>query len=746
MNNNKLIQNVKKSQINQLESELNELTNLRREYELQLDNLIYDIKEYLKIKEQILSNVKQIKKEIGDSKKIKKDLEMFNLHIVAIIERMNKDKYFECTIEEYKQALEHKRKDFEEEEKNEREEISKLKKEVKVEINKILKNIKMTGGRKLDTSLKGINNAIIFKKTVVKYSPEANYDIIEKYYEMLKNFEAQKDIVGNTHEALNWIKKSETWLPNILNMNTLQNCKNELQQNFEFIEKSKQQIGIIDKKVREKEKNKQLEIEKIKRFEQVYEEKKKRIEEEKERISKIKSFDELKMTREEAMKFLNQEETSYMVIPIPENVMKKSELFNYFKEISIETDETKIDTVYQSDTLTGVINSNYGIKDEKRALLVKLNDISLENIARINSDGTMLLTKFEIPDSSILITHNENASMNEEFTVLTFDKETTTLKEEVKEFLKDDFTEDKNEYKDYSMFQNFEKKIYTEGEKNRIAEIIKVMHANYFKIANKKFILDGNEVILSDLLREVIGKTRIKDFLNMTSKDKQEISSTKIEEISANIDMYINDPKRSIEVIYKQLLQQYLKDNPKARAFYNDERNTKVKINGKIISMKPKLPQYNEELENRLFRKEEDKIYKEMKTAALCNKLAHLYDKQLKDKINKKNVTEFEINQLKRNTALMFNKKHKLIRRVIKKSQNKKDISIGEIDDKRGTGIAMDIPGYTTIVLHVGNDYDSIIRENVETYTYIDGKSTLKTKEVDRDNYITTGIMIRRSK
>ena len=131
MNNNKLIQNVKKSQINQLESELNELTNLKREYELQLDNLNYDIKEYLKIKEQILSNVKQIKKEIGDSKKIKKDLEMFNLHIVAIIERMNKDKYFECTIEEYKQALEHKRKDFEEEEKNEREEISKLKKEVK---------------------------------------------------------------------------------------------------------------------------------------------------------------------------------------------------------------------------------------------------------------------------------------------------------------------------------------------------------------------------------------------------------------------------------------------------------------------------------------------------------------------------------------------------------------------------------------------------------------------------------------
>ena len=105
MNNNKLIQNVKKSQINQLESELNELTNLKREYELQLDNLNYDIKEYLKIKEQILSNVKQIKKEIGDSKKIKKDLEMFNLHIVAIIERMNKDKYFECTIEEYKQAL-----------------------------------------------------------------------------------------------------------------------------------------------------------------------------------------------------------------------------------------------------------------------------------------------------------------------------------------------------------------------------------------------------------------------------------------------------------------------------------------------------------------------------------------------------------------------------------------------------------------------------------------------------------------
>lgn len=747
MNNKKLIQSTKKKQINQLENELNKLINLKREYELQLDSLNYDISQYLNLKEQILSNVKQIKKNIGDSKKIKTDLEMIKLHIISIIQRMNKDKYFECTMDEYMQALEHKSKEFEDEEKDKSKEVNILKKDVKIEVNKILENIEMTGGRKIDTSLKGISNAIIFKKTVIKYTHDVNYEIIEKYFEMLKELEGKKRIVSNTHEALNWIRKNESWLPQILSTSTLQNCENELQQNFELVENSKKQIGIIDKKIREKEKSKQLATEKLKRFEHEYRANKKRIEEETDRIRKIESFGELQMTREETMKFLNQKETSFMVIPIPEEIMNRSELFNYFKEINIETDDTMIDTFYQSDTLTGVINSNYNIKNEKRALLVKLNEISLENIARINNDGTMILTKFEIPDSSVLITLNNEEKINGDFTILTFDKEETTLKEKVQEFLQDDFTDDKNEYKEYSMFKDFYKKIYTEGEQNRVAEIIKVMHANYFKISNKKFILDGNEVVLSDLVKEVIGESKIKEFLDTTSKEKEnEVLGTTIQEISENIDMYINEPKKNIDIIYKQLLHQYIKDNPKARAFYNDEGNTKVKINGKIISMKPKLPQDDEELEKGLFRKKEDKIYKEMKTAALCNKLAHLYDKQLKERMNESNATELEINELKRNKALMFNKKNKLIERVVNESKNKDNISIGKVNDRRGLGVSMDIPGYTTIVLHVGEDNSSIIENKIETYTYIDGRQILKIKENDADNYVTTGIMIRRSK
>ena len=748
MNNKKLIQIIKKNRIEQLENELNELINLRREYDLELDSLNYDISEYLNFKEQILSNVKQIKKSIGDSRKIKTDLEMIRLHLVSVIQKMNKNKYFECTIDEYIQALEHKSKEFEERIKDKSTEVNKLKKEVKIEIDKILKRIEMTGGRKIDTSLQGISNAITFKKTVVKYTHDVNYDIIENYFEMLKELEGKKRVVRNTHEALNWIKRNKSCLPQILNTSTLQNLENELQQSLEFLENSKKQIGIIDKKLREKEKKKKLVIEKLKKFEQKYKEKEKRIKEEQNRINKIESLEKLQMTREEALKTLGQEETSYMVIPIPEDIMTKSELFNYFKEINIKTDDTEIDTAYQADTLTGVINSNYCIKDEKRVLLVKLSEISLENIARINNDGTMVLTKFEIPDSSLLITADKQEDINWDCTVLTFDKDKTTLKEKVKDFLQDDFTEDPNEYKDYSMFKGFHKNTYTEGEKERIKEVIRVMHSNYFSIEGKEIILDGKREVLEDLIKRVIGNIEdINEVISLAkSQDKFADDNNKIEMIALEIDKYLEEPKRNIEIIYKQLLHQYLKDNPKARAFYNDEGNTKVKINGRIISMKPKLPQDDEDLEKRLFRKEEDKIYKEMKTAALCNKLAHLYDSQIRDQKTQENPRKFEIYKLKRKRTLMYSQKNKLIKRIIKKAKTREDISIGKVKDIRGLGISMDIPGYTTIVLHVGDGNSSIIGNEIETYTYIDGRQILKIKENDADNYVTTGIMIRRSK
>ena len=58
----------------------------------------------------------------------------------------------------------------------------------------------------------------------------------------------------------------------------------------------------------------------------------------------------------------------------------------------------------------------------------------------------------------------------------------------------------------------------------------------------------------------------------------------------------------------------------------------------------------------------------------------------------------------------------------------------------------MDIPGYKTIELHVGDNNSSIIGNDLKAYTYIDGKTRLQTKENDTDNYIRTGIMIRRGK
>ncbi len=748
MNNKKLIQIIKKNKIEQLENELNELTELKKEYERQIDVLDYVIKEYLKIKEQILSEVKKIKKEFGDSKKIKKDLEMVNQHLISIIREMNKDRYFECTLEEYKQALEHKSKEFEEQERNERENVIKRKEKVRIEINKISKKMMVTtGGRKLDTSLEGIRGAIVSRKIIEETVPDVNFDIIEEYYKELKEYQVKKSMARNAREELDWIKKSETWLPKMLNINTLQNCQSELQQKLDFIEESKGQIGTIDKRVREKKKSKQLEIEKLKRFEQKYREKKKRIEEEKHKVNEIQSLDELQITREEALNDLDQEETSYMVIPIPENIMTKSELFNYLKKISIKTDDTEIDTVYKSDTLTGAINSNYCIDGEKRALLVKLSEIDLENIARINNDGTMVLTEFEIPDSSILITHNEQEEISREFKVLPYDTRTATLQEKVKEFLQDDFTDDPNEYRSYGMFKNFHKKTYTEGEKERIVEIIRAMHSNYFIIEGKEIILDGKREILSDLIKNVLGGIEdIKNVIASSAANKSSGESGRIEEIAFEIDRYIEEPKRNIEIIYKQLLHQYLKDNPKARAFYNDEGNTKVKINGRIISMKPKLPQDDDELEKRLFRKEEDKIYKEMKTAALCNKLAHLYDSQIKKEELRKKPQKSKINMLKRKRNLMYSEKNKLIKRVIKKAKNRSDISIGKIYDTRGLGIAMDIPGYKTIELHVGDNNSSIIGNDLKAYTYIDGKTRLQTKENDTDNYIRTGIMIRRGK
>ena len=183
-----------------------------------------------------------------------------------------------------------------------------------------------------------------------------------------------------------------------------------------------------------------------------------------------------------------------------------------------------------------------------------------------------------------------------------------------------------------------------------------------------------------------------------------------------------------------------------------------LEINKKKMCIKPMLPQNDDDIYKTLFRKSEDKIYKVMKTAALCNKIAHLYQKKIKEKLysenrnktnNGNNAIDFkdtanednkELKILRRNKEILLEQKANLINTVINMSKDNNNISLGKVTDERGDGIAMDIPGYTTIVLHLPPQKCDRI-ERLESYNYIHGKTNRYSKEDKINGVISSGII-----
>lgn len=778
MESTRIIEKVKEKLIKELKEKESAVLNEKRRNEFAIEDLEMDIKEYEKVKEIITTRLKEISRQYGSKKKIESDKEIVTDHLLSIINKMNQEEKFECALEYFTGMLKERLNALYEKKQQLEENKRKNQEQVKAEIEKINERFNSNGMRKgkFTLDLQSLALLLVSEKMVNKNN-SYDYKAIKEYYENLKEIENIKRIIEKQYNKLiNWIENNKKWLPPILNLTTINHCIENLNEVLAYMEQANENKKKIDRVIKQKKEEIKRLTNKIKQSKT--EEKVSEMNERIKKIEKISSFEELKMSRQEALKLIGEEEKLYVIVPIPKEVTSLEDIFNYPKRVHIKTDDIEIETTYLSDTITGTINSNNSILNEDTALIIPLDEIAEESIVRMNKDGTLVFNQFEIPKSSKLITSKNNPSqLKDHFETDEYNANDSNLKDEIRKLLGKNYTEDKEEYKTDEKLKNFQRKIYTLGDIRRIAAILNIMHANYFKCATKEITVDGTRTSLNREIKEVVSDDNYADFLEELSEigfetetdkpieldaiDRKNEKGTRgnanIRNILQAIEEISNHPKRNIEDIYKKLMNIYLEENPKAKAFYHDEGNSKIKIDGEEINIKPRLPQNKEELEKRFFRKGEDKIYKMMKTAALSNKLAHLYERKIKRILNGKvelgsdeyyqilqgaiKIEDKELNGLVKNRKLMFKAKDILLQLIIEKAEGREDISIGKICDRKGYGIAMDIPGYASIVLHI-KTRDLFSLENLKQYHYIDGLNDIYHQGSEENSTIASGILV----
>ena len=101
--------------------------------------------------------------------------------------------------------------------------------------------------------------------------------------------------------------------------------------------------------------------------------------------------------------------------------------------------------------------------------------------------------------------------------------------------------------------------------------------------------------------------------------------------VTEDIENYLiedGNNRLKVDLMYKKLLEEYMRVNKKVKAEYYEEEDATVSINDRKISIKPILPAKDETIARRYSRSKEDIVYKTMKLAALVNRFAHLTENQ----------------------------------------------------------------------------------------------------------------------
>lgn len=756
MESTKLLELVKNKRISELKEKIVNIDYSEQEKEHKIFNLENEILELKQELKQVKENIKLSNNENGNDKKITEAIEKLEF-LLKCVDKMNGSIEKSTYISTVEEVLNNKLK--------EKEEIKQtLEKDlIEKEVKKINEKFEFAGTKR--NSMRADFNSlkvILRNESMINKNNEYNLELIKIYCEKLEKIRKIDDKIDAFSDDIKWIRNNEI-LPEVFEKETIERLIEEKKAILEFLEEKNKRLKDINDEINKKNKEVKNIKNQIKMSKPNNLNKKQTIEEEIEKIQEAESLTALGLNMEEAAEEIKNNIIDYIVVPVNDGVEK---VFDYKKKVKIQVDGNNIENTYNAETIVGVINSNYIISNENIAMLIPLDKIEEENIVKVDKEGKITLKKFNLPEEAKIIKEKSNEiKIEEQLDIINYDKEEINLSDKIKEFLGENFTENKKEYECYKKLEDKKQNIITLDDIKRISAILEAIHGNYFKIKDRELIVDGKKFDLKEEFNKILKEPEKKNMIleelrnrGFSAEEKVlnhlkylEKKNTKeektLEDICKRIDEFTENPQKNIDDIYKELLKKYITENDRARAFYNDEKYTQVEINGKKLNIKPKLPESNEELYKTFSRKSEDKIYKVMKTAAICNKIAHLYMNKLKresyntDKVEDSKVEISDENkELKYDKNLLLNRKVKLMKTAINMSKKNKYISVGKVSDNRGEGMAMDIPGYTTIVLHVPKR-DVKLLKPLKQYRYVGGKNNLYSRDDEIKGVISSGII-----
>lgn len=760
MESTKLLELIREKRIEELESQLLSIYNTENQNETNIENIEKDIIELRKQINSIKESIRESNNKYGNDKKNNDDIEKLNI----ILGYFKKKEGVETNI--YIKTMQEIINDKLKEKDEKRQKNESIKEQVREEVQKINKEYRFSGTKKERMGTDYASLRIILRnENIINKDNTYNFEVIKEYCDCQEEINKIDRLIKLVEDNLVWIESNKELFSGKIEGYKIESIIKEKENIIKFLEEANKKIKEKNDEINRKNKEIQSIKKQIKASKSNNDSKKQTIKDKIKKLEEARTLTELNLGIEEVRKEVNDNSVDYLVIPISNDI---KDIFSCKKKVNIQVDYNNLENEYNAETAVGTLNSDYNVLNEESAMLIPINYIQEKDIARVEADGRIVLNKINLPEGTKIISKNENESQNyKELETIYYNEKETTLKDKIRNTLGDNFTENKEEYKYYNIFKTKNKNTIIPDDIKKVVAVLETIYTNYFKTKDKKLIVDGKNVDLREkiniflknpeyksvLVKELKNRgfsteEKFLNSLNYLQKDNIRNEKT-IEEIGNRIEEYINNPKENIDDIYKDLLKKYLTENERAKAFYNDEKYTQVNINRKRISIKPKLPQKDEELYKTLFRKGEDKIYKTMKTAALCNKLAHLYGYNAKRMSNAKNNNDGEVTDIQgrkqRKTLLkdkrnLLDKKTLLIKKVIEMSKGNKKVSLGKVADNRGEGIAMDIPGYATMVLHLPNNKTEIFKE-LNQYRYIGGKEQLFSKD-DVINGVISSVII----
>lgn len=539
------------------------------------------------------------------------------------------------------------------------------------------------------------------------------FELLEEVLRYYSNMEIIRSIINcfdSRYEKFELLYKNN---PEVFDINTLKTILEENSLTIIDLKSRRKNVTNINSELTRKRENAKETKNQIIELER----KKKELIEKKKKIEIAKNIKELGYKdKEDAARRLEIDLKEFIIIPISNDISSISELFNDEKQLRIEANGKKFNTIYSNNVAYGRINSLEENENVDLVLFIPIANLNKEDIDNIKS-GNIGLYSSVMKKQSIVAIKSSTRKFDFENNSVEVLKENDIFKA-TKKFLGEDFISDYDkEISNYDIFKNIpnisakEKKLKRDSVKKGLVENISkdISEKEKILVDGKAFYLNNND-------------TKDMQYLNKN----EALNEEKIKAISDRIEDYLIEESHSsirIDGFYNDLLYEYMRINKKARAEYIYEDNTIINIKDKEYSIKPILPPKEDDVSRKYTRKNEDKAYKMIKLANIVNRFAHL--------------TENE--ELQNN---LFQIKLDLIEEVIDLSKSNPNIKVKQQFDetKMVRSVIVEIPGYSMIALHIMNTNGSLMKKaNLLEYSNdeVVQTSTIQYPGVNKDLLFT---------